>query len=216
MSKHFLILSTVLAINLLQADAASRMPKVELNPHRLSFSFNQLGFDYIKKDAIYAGADFRISPIWNPNDKKLDLKDYFANGEVRLGHTFGMSDSDTLISYGALGYTQFHRNYADNYLKEMCYFSVGAKFLHEFGSIFELGVHVKASRILSNIYTLKYFHSGQTIETTKWSYEFGLPLIFHIGKERQWEIQLEPYYTRIRAAIGFELLGSKLTFGFRF
>lgn len=58
----------------------------------------------------------------------------------------------------------------------------------------------------------------QTIsfKDASWMMEIGVPLIWHIGSEKNWEIQVEPYYLQIPNGKRLHLLGSRLSFGFRF
>jgi hypothetical protein len=55
-----------------------------------------------------------------------------------------------------------------------------------------------------------------SFKDASWMVEIGLPLIWHLGQERNWEIQVEPYYMQIPSGKRMHLLGSRLSFGFRF
>ena len=203
-------LAIVLACTALKADKAPT--PVPLKEHRLNFSLLQFGYDFLKKDTVYTGFDLNLTPIWDINDKDLSRRNYSLSGEFRLGHHLGITPKDSLITYGSIGYTKFHRDYIQ-YLKEHAYFGVGAKFFHEFGPIFQMGVHVKGTRSLLNEYEIPTYNER---ESNKWGIEVGLPVAWHLGENRDWEIQLEPYFTHVACAGKLEFIGSRLTFGFRF
>lgn len=183
-----------------------------LKEHKINFSLLQLGYDYLKPDSIYTGADVKINSIWNA-DKKRN-RDNFVNAEVRMGYhkQFGLKDS--LIPYAGIGFAVFHMHNNHEYLRDWSYFAVGAKYFHQFGETFEIGLHLKGCRSLQEKHL--FGNSSFSRSNLNWSYEVGIPLIWHFGETKNWEFQFEPYYLQIPNVQKTEYIGSRLSFGYRF
>jgi hypothetical protein len=185
-----------------------------LSEHRVSFSLLQLGYDYLKPNTIYTGADAKINAIWNPSHNRKSNNDHFVNGEVRMGYNALFGTKDTFIPYGAIGFSVFHIHKNQEYLRDWSYLALGVKYFHQFSDTFEMGLHVKGYRSLQE----KHFMDNVSYlrNNMNWSYEIGVPLVWHFGETRSWEVQFEPYYLQIPTIQKTEYIGSRLSFGYRF
>jgi hypothetical protein len=183
-----------------------------LKDHRINFSLLQVGYEHLKPNNIYTGADVKINSIWN-SDKKMK-SDHFINTEIRMGYHKQFGERDSLIPYAAIGFSVFHIQKGNEYLRDWSYLAVGTKYFHQFGETFELGLHVKGCRSLQE----KHFIGSNTFSRNNlnWSYEIGIPLIWHFGETRNWEFQFEPYYLQIPNVQKTEYMGTRLSFGYRF
>jgi|GEM_PF-3499052 len=69
---------------------------------------------------------------------------------------------------------------------------------------------------IPEIATEKLIVKSASHECAKWMMEVSVPFIWHVGETKNWEILLEPYYMQIPNGKRLHLLGSRLSFGFRF
>lgn len=207
--------STVLAASLFTvSNICAEDQDIDLHPHKMNFSFTQFGYEYIKKDDLYCGADFKITPIWNLKNKTVDKHEYWSNIETRLGYNFGISEKHSLIPYGAFGYSHFNLVKQNWDLKQLACFTLGIKSLHTFGPVFEMGLHLRSHRNILINYSIDGYKVAA--DNSDWKIEIALPCIWHMGDTKQWEIQFEPYYLQLPTSNNGEFLGSRLTFGYRF
>lgn len=222
--KIALLTGTALSISSLSALEADYND----HPHKLNFGITQFGYEYHKEDALYAGVDFKLSPLVNldsessgPKEFSVDEKDtdfseldYWTNMEIRLGYNFSLGNIHNVVPYISVGYSHFNFTNKDFELKQLGYLSFGLKTYHTVGPIFQIGTHIRTYRNLM----VNYNALGRTYASGKkeWKVEFGLPLIWHVGDTKQWEILLEPYYIQLPTTYNAEFLGTRLTFGYRF
>jgi hypothetical protein len=201
---------TVISMNLLNADESS----LEAHPNKMNFSLTQFGYEYNKRDSVHCGVDFKLTPIWNIKRENLKDSEYWSSAEGRIGYNFGVRENDALLLYGSFGYSHFNFLNQEGNLKQLAYFVIGSKFLHQFSPLFEMGLHVRAYRNVMMYYQIdgyKVAASGNT-----WKMEIGLPCIWHLGATRQWEISAEPYYIQLPTKMNSEYLGMRITYGYRF
>jgi hypothetical protein len=251
--------------------------------HRLNFGLLNLGYERIMPNSVYVGADVRVTPFYTFDGSKRDTLNHFINGELRMGYNHSFCEKDTLTSYAGIGFSIFKFEKKEGNIRDWNYATIGVKALHQFGDLFEMGIHVKAYRSIQEtrptiIKTKKVKSRGPIINNDKiriqdkmgnklvvidgklqvdksssvnqvmalpvielpeeptseiiqekldaskvtsfkdsrWMMEIGIPLIWHVGQQRNWEIQFEPYYMQIPSAKRLHLLGSRLSFGFRF
>lgn len=207
-------------------------PKKNKHEHRLNFGFFNLGYERILMDSVYVGADIKGTPFYTLDGTDKHTLNHFFNGELRMGYNFGITNNDTLTSYGGIGFSVFKLEKKDGNIRDWNYATLGTKYLHQFGEIFEMGIHLKTYRsiqekrstIIENkkskvdltIDNDSVFTQSVSVKDTRWMLEVGIPMIWHLGETKNWEIQLEPYYMQIPNAKILHLIGSRLSFGFRF
>jgi hypothetical protein len=219
---------------------------IPLHEHRVNFGFVNVGYERIKSDSIYTGVETKLTTVWNTTGTKSKPLDHFINWEVRLGYNHSVSDSDFFVPYLGTGFSMYSVQKLDGNVKSWSYGTAGLKYFHQFGPIFEMGIHLKGYLSINqrrSVLKTKEFETPKespvsagiegdvpefdnpetevklvtkTVKDTRWISEIGVPFIWHIGDQKNWEIQFEPYYLQIPNAKITHLIGSKLTCGYRF
>jgi len=208
--------------------------------HRVNFGFLNLGYERIKPNSVYTGLDVKMTSILYCDARKKDPMDYFVNAELRMGYNHAFNENDQIIPYLSTGFSVFSLQNKIDKVKNWTYASVGVKYLHQFGPLFEMGLHIKGyisinqkRKVLKEIEvavgrdTPVYDHKPTVIFTksetrlvsvkdTRWMSEIAVPFIWHLGSEKNWEIQFEPYFSQIPNAKITNLIGSRLSCGYRF
>jgi hypothetical protein len=208
--------------------------------HRINFGFLNLGYERVKTDSIYTGLDVKMTSVLYSDAKKKDPLDYFVNAELRMGYNHAFSESDQIIPYLATGFSVFSLQNKVDKVKNWTYASTGIKYFHQFGPIFEMGLHIKGyisinqkRKVLKEVEVIvsqdtPVYDSKPTatftktesklvsIKDTRWMSEIAIPFIWHVGDEKNWEIQFEPYFSQIPNAKITNLIGSRLTCAYRF
>ncbi len=225
----------------LSADAIDPAPDIKNEyEHRINFGFLNFGYERIKPDSIYTGLDVKMISVLYSDAKKKDPLDYFVNSELRMGYNQALSQNDQIIPYLATGFSVFSLQNKIDKVKNWTYASIGVKYFHQFGAIFEMGIHIKEyvsinqkrkvlkkTEVIVNkgvpVYDSKPTTTFMKTETklvsvkdTRWMSEIAIPFIWHLGDEKNWEIQFEPYFSQIPNAKVTTLIGSRLTCGYRF
>jgi hypothetical protein len=187
--------------------------------HRLNFGFLNVGYERIQQNSIYVGADIKGTFVYTLDGEKEDYIDHFFNGELRMGYNHAFTERDVLTPYAGLGFSVFKFEKKDGNLRDWNYAIIGAKYSHQFGDIFEMGAHLKTYLSIQEKRTSLIEEKKKykfNIKDSRWMMEASLPMIWHVGATKNWEIQLEPYYMQIPNGKRLHLLGSRLSFGFRF
>jgi len=196
--------------------AAPKKTEIE-HEHRINFGIVNLGYERIKMNCIYIGADAKLTSFYAVDHKKNDPLNYFVNGELRMGYNHVLSGEDILIPYAGIGFSVFKIEKEDGNIRDWNYATIGMKLFHRFGPIFEMGVHGKGYySIQQKRVDLDSSKQKRSSKDTRWMVEASIPFIWHIGEMKNWEVQLEPYYLQIPNAKRLHLLGSRLSFGYRF
>ena len=144
------ILSLGLSSGLIADESAPLKPINDGIEHSFKFGLLNLGYERVKTDCIYTGVETKIASILNfENDNKSKTLDHYINGEIRLGYNLGMSEVDVITPYGGIGFSVFSIEKAEGKLKNWNYASLGVKYMHKFGEMFEMGLHMKGSWSIS-------------------------------------------------------------------
>ena len=236
---------------------SSLTPKLPTHEHRVNFGLLSIGYERIKRDAVYTGFDTKVASIlYTENDKSKTL-DHYVNGELRLGYNHTLGSFDTIMGYGGVGFSIFSVEKQEGKLRNWNYGTVGLKYLHQFGEIFEMGLHLKGCMsisqkryeakkvekpvlvaedpvelkredpntgaiprlvpIFSTRYEKKRGHlTAVKVNDSRFITQIGLPLVWHIGSQKNWEIQFEPYYMQIPNVDITHIIGSHVTIGYRY
>ena len=231
--------------------------------HSFKFGLLNLGYERIKTDCVYTGVETKIASILNMEDSKNKTLDHYINGEVRIGYNLGMGDLDVITPYGGVGFSVFSIEKAEGKLKNWNYGALGVKYMHKFGEIFEMGLHIKGAMSISQKEyqtfsapskkekSIKFegtgtvgadrtmAHTGDKdirkpatttfdnddgkdhltavkVTDSRWVTEIGLPMVWHLGDEKKWEIHCEPYYAQIPNRNLTHVVGSRLALGYRY
>lgn len=223
-----------------------------VHEHRINFGLLNLGYERIQSDSIYTGFDIKMASfLLNEKDKNKSL-DHYVNGEVRLGYNHTLSEMDSLTAYGGVGFSVFVVEKEEGKLRNWNYATLGVKYLHQFGEIFEMGLNMKgfksisqkryeigkAQKIeseipdlfegdqsLSTLPTTKFHNENDhrktnftavNIDDSRFVMQIGIPMIWHVGANKNWEIQFEPYYMQIPNVDLTHIIGSNLAIGYRY
>ena len=62
----------------------------------------------------------------------------------------------------------------------------------------------------------KFEDGKRTKHNNMWGGEIGVPLGWHIGTTKRWDIQLEPYFLKLDFSEVQNIYGTRLLFGYRF
>jgi len=207
-----LILGSLIAFSPLIGDETS-LP--EPKDHKISLGILHLGYEYLHKGNPYAGVDLRLSPFMSKNDEKeISSNNYFYNGEARIGFNFDLFPENNLIAYLGGGVSKFHFTDINTYLQDWIYLVGGMRASHRFGPMFEMGLELRATRSIKEwvkIHDVIIKGDGED-----WGMEMSVPFVWHLGENKEWEIQAEPFYKQMPKIASNDFVGTRLTLGYRF
>jgi hypothetical protein len=187
--------------------------------HKINIGLLNLGYEYTKADTVYAGVDGNFSSLWlSKNDNSYQQMNYI-NFEMRLGYNISVGVADSITPYFSGGHTYFDSEKEAGNIINWTYGAAGVKYIHDFGNIFSMALHVKgAMSLIEKKYVFKDY-SMMKITSYNDMHFFpmvGIGMIWHFGDTRNWEINLEPYYTQIPNSNTQHIIGSKLLLGCRY
>lgn len=190
------------------------------------FSGLRLGYEYLKPDAFYAGidllgtsseVDFKATEkgegvSWDKGDRGLgDL-------EGRFGYTFARVKwmATPFLGLGMYGvYTVDHHNH-QGFKETLPYLTAGVRSTYLFNATFTCGVNAQILHTFSAEQEFKYKGGKVTTHHNMWGGEIGVPLAWHVGATKRWDIQLEPYFLKLDFSETQNMYGAKVLFGYRF
>lgn len=220
--------------------------------HRVNFGLLNIGYERIKPDSVYTAFDANVSSILLTEKDNSKSIDHYVNGEVKIGYNHSLTFNDNLIGYGGVGFSIFAVEKQDGKLRNWNYGMLGVKYLHQFGEIFEMGLHFKGHMSISQkryaaakvkkvqpelveettdetelpiLPVIKFQNdkgTGKTnfsavkVNDTRFVMHIGVPMIWHIGANKNWEIQFEPYYMQIPNEKLTHIIGSNVALGYRY
>lgn len=231
---------------------AEMQPSIPIKPiyeHRVNFGLFNLGYERIALDSIYTGFEAKIGSFLANEKNKNNVLNNYVSGEVRLGYNHSLGEVDNVAGYGGIGFSLFSIEKEQGKLRNWNYGTIGVKYLHQFGEIFEMGLHFKGHMSISQkryvsekiekkpeikklespegsilpIAAIKF--ANQDTETnltavkvtdSRFVIQMGLPMIWHIGAQKNWEIQFEPYYMQIPNKKLAHIIGSNIAVGYRY
>ena len=121
---------------------------------------------------------------------------------------------------GAGGYYVANYGHHFHFREIMLYYAVGMRSLFELNHLFSLGLNWKVFHTADTEQKFKYLFMGHTIKRTDhdnmWGGEIGIPLVWHVGSRKRWDIQLEPYFLKLDFSEVQNIYGTRLLFGYRF
>jgi hypothetical protein len=244
----------------LVADSRSESAAIlQSHEHKINFGLLNIGYERVKSDSLYTGVDMKVASILQTKESNKNNLDIFMNGEIRLGYNYQMALNDHVTGYGGVGFSLFSFEKQEGKLKNWNYGTLGVKYLHQFGETFEMGVHMKLCRSISqkrylceerkskpkqstkvvpdkdeidrvilqegrlptfqfmNENVNKTYHlTAVEVNDTRFLMQLGFPMIWHVGSQKNWEIQLEPYYMQIPNDDLTHIIGSNLNIGYRY
>ncbi len=202
------------------------------------------GYDYFKPKAIYAGIDglyalgkergyiehYNFNPYYSLGNYSWEYKarTRFAHAEARLGYNFRAGSRFLMTPFLGLG-GYYSRSTSSWTIEEMYfrnstrltsswgYYALGMRTVFDICPSIDLGLILKGMRSFSG--RIKFespilYRTGSL--KNSWGYEIDLPLTWHLGDTKQWDLQLEPYYLKFNAKENLNIFGGRLLLGYRF
>lgn len=228
------------------------VPLVPVHEHRVNFGLLNLSYERIQPDSIYTAIETKFSSyLLNEKDDSKTVNHYL-NGEIRLGYNYNPTAADSINGYGGVGFSAFSVENKEGKLRNWNYATLGVKYLHQFGEIFEMGLHMKGFRSISQkryayekvketdaeipriieeegslprIEIIKFHNENGARKTnltavkvndSRFVMQIGVPMIWHVGANKNWEIQFEPYYMQIPNVNLTHIIGSNIGIGYRY
>ncbi len=196
------------------------------------FGGGRLGYEHLKKDSIYFGIDgtFAAGRVKDKIEAKATVKDVaaeltigpshdrtalFGNAESRIGYTFG-GNSFTLSPFVGSGWSYQKFDTKSDIWADWFYGTAGFKSNFDVTDIFGIGLNAKAVyNFAANAHTPVGKAIMDGVDRT-WGYELGLPLTWHLGESKNWDIQMEPYFSQLSTKLGDKQAGARLMATYKF
>lgn len=211
-----------------------------------TFKGLRFGYDIIKPNTPYFGfhgvfmydkAAFQFNPIPEKSHfvfqpKIYKGKSFFINPECRIGQTFIGQEALSTLFFGIgsyfsrIPYGNLSSGKKSFYFSELLgYLTAGALISYSLSPTLQIGCSLKTLRIFYSRETMSWdsqYKDCTSQETRKnkdssWGYEFGVPLTWHSTKIPSFDLQLEPYYLKLKTKRGkIKGYGVRFTLGSRF
>lgn len=186
----------------------------------------KIGYDFLKPDAIYAGAHALYAMgrmhIRAKSDQTKIYKDSvngsFANAELRMGYNFHGANHLFFTPFLGLGGYHTRPTQSIHYVQNWLYAAMGMRADYEVNKDFNIGVNVKGTRALYLEQRVKKDHHSATYHNNSnaLGYEVSLPLTLRMGHGGGWDLRLEPYYLKLNSHSDSNVVGGQLTFSARY
>ncbi len=188
----------------------------------------RLRYEYLKPKAIYAGIDLfsavsnksfnaSIKEFHFPHNNKVTG---FSNFELRLGYTAGIKKWSLTPFFGLGGYSFANNGHSFHFRETMLYYAAGLRSLFDLSDSFYLGANLKVFRTddTERKFTFRFGGHIKHLKNSDnmWGGEIGVPLVWHVGSRRRWDIQLEPYFLKLDFSEVQNIYGTRLLFGYSF
>jgi hypothetical protein len=199
-----LLLSATL---LSHADQTTPEPFIQYHNRMAVFNPSHLTYERIKPNALYAGVEGWIVPVFRKDNLSL------LDTEFRMGYNFFYNGRDHLTPFAGVGFMlalsdHHHHNRRS---PDIAYGTLGFLYTHEFNTIFNLGLNLKG--LIGGPSSNKHFDWGSPIT----GLDVALPITFRFGHKRHWDYRIEPFNTYIHAPNASEnYFGFRGTVAYRF
>ncbi len=179
----------------------------------------KIGYDYLKPETFYFGTDGLVAIGRSSTSKshsdtnststvngKSKSSPLFANVEQRYGYTFQspISSKSTITPFIGIGWYYIRPQFDNNFHTNWFYGAAGLRVNQQFSDNFDVGFNIKAMHAFAG--NIKNF----------WGYEAALPLTWHVGTSKKWDIQFQPYLLKLDADSRGQILGARLLAGYSF
>jgi len=143
---------------------------------------------------------------------KAHTTDNFANIEGRVGYTFGSYGHFLLTPYTGIGFYHFSSHGDFHRRKNWSYLAAGLHMTKTVTTAFDIGLNLKGMWTLT---VDGFSHESLRIVVRHcWGYEVDLPLTWHATE--QWDVQVEPYFTKLDTQSDEKIWGGRLLVGYSF
>lgn len=210
MKIKYLIAITLAAKPLfVQSDQSKKSEFIQYHNRVVLFlPFHQC-YERIKNDAFYVAAE-----AFFVRSKKSHI---LLNSELRMGYNYFFDQKDHLSPFVGMGHIKDFYFHHHNHLLRLrhkpgvAYGALGFLYVHEFNSVFNLGINGKA--ILGAPVSKKHFNWGAPVIGV----QFTVPITFRFGCHRHWDLRLEPFNLYLHGSKAVEdYSGCITTLGYRF
>jgi len=184
----------------------------------------RLGYEYLKPKAFYFGIDlmgaggnkgFSDSYKGYHFSKSNGLTG-FGNIELRFGYTFSPRKGLVTPFLGMGGYSFGYGSHHHHFDEGISYLTGGFRSQCELTPVFSLGWNLKAFASIYRDERFKFWGIKRTDHHGGWGGEIGLPLMWHVGSAKRWDIQLQPYFLSLKLSERQNIYGTRLLFEYRF
>jgi hypothetical protein len=191
------------------------------------FSGLRIGYEYLTPESVYAGIDLQGTCSrrdFKARDSKGRHFDWhkadreFRNLELRVGYT--LARARWLVTpFLGVGYYVLdavdHHNH-QGFKESLPYAAAGARAKYALNSSFDMGVNAK---LLHTVDSEERFRSEEGVfiaNKNMWGTEVGIPLVWHFGKAKRWDVKAEPYFLRLQFSEVQNIFGTRALIGYRF
>ena len=188
------------------------------------FSGFRIGYEYLKPKAFYAGVDlvgasspvdFKVSRHGKLLSWQHAERDFF-DWDFRLGYTFASKkwQASSFLGFGFYGMTSID-NHNQGYQEGAVYLSGGVRSKYIISPSFDVGFNVKLLSALDRL-EVKAKHLTAKEACVAWGGELGVPLSWHVGSTKRWDLQAIPYLLQLDFSTVKNIYGLSLLCGYRF
>lgn len=188
----------------------------------------RLRYEYLKPHSLYGGLDL-FSAVSNHSfqAKKHDIHFHknnnitgFSNFELRLGYAVSIEKKKLLTPFlGFGGYYFANYGHHFHFHEMMLYYAAGMRCAFEINPGFALGLNWKIFHTFDSDQKFKYKlrrNITKKDHDNVWGGEIGIPIDWHVGSAKKWDIQLEPYFLKLAFSEVQNIYGIRLLFGYLF
>ena len=229
---HRLYIGPDIFVEHARAKYTSRENKIDITSNTV-FEGLRLGYDYLKPQAFYFGTDGLVamgrtcvsnhSTYWSGyhpygTNHRFKYSPLFANIEQRYGYTFQspISVKSTLTPFAGIGWYYTRLQFDSSHPSANWFYgAAGLRATQEFCENFDVGFNLKAMYAFAGRRTGS---RGQVKENVRnvWGYEVALPLTWHVGASKKWDLQFQPYLLKLDVNSISHIWGARLEAGYSF
>jgi len=168
-----------------------------LKKSQAGYSIN-LGYEYLKSDAIYGAVDFDFRGYKGKKAGKSDRSDYFYDAQLRLGYAFGSGDDFAITPFVGIGANssrmELEAGSDSNLIRKWYYWTVGMRLDGSITENWDLGLRAQVMPMFSKP---KLYNSTPGVAMTrlkkKVNYSVDLPITYNFGKSGS-ALRLTPFF----------------------
>jgi len=197
------------------------------NNRMVVFNLARLSYERIKSDSVYVGIDAWITWSITNTNSFFHPRNFSFIGDIELllGYNYlfsGRNHLTPVIGVGAFkdfrSYHQYTYEYNGYYYSHhsksyhcpsVIYGTFGFLFDHEFNSVFNLGVDLKA--------LIGGAPGGKLWGNPVFGFDVTIPITLRFGQDRHWEFRFEPYDIYLHGSWhDSNYFGCRCTFAYRY
>ncbi len=168
--------------------------------NRINFNLLRFGYERTKDNSFYFGSE--ISTFYTIE------KSLISQGEIRFGYNYKPHTRNKITPFLSIGSLENRgrktHSIIETFFKplEISYGGIGVRYEHIFGKIFSLGLNTQ------------WMHGVNCWHMYTQGFNISTPFTWRFTKSRNWDIRLEPFYTRF--SHNFSMGGVVTSFGYSF